>query len=119
MTALARLRTAGSPLPPHRNTEVEIPFVAAPAPERTRDFGQVAKRHRAGVWWHASTLRLVSDMGHPVKKAVFEQSRAPKFGVIARALSGVPRCSSASRSWTPPERYDNDNWASPRIVEGC
>ena len=22
--------------------------------------------HRAGVWWHASTLRLVSDIGHPV-----------------------------------------------------
>jgi hypothetical protein len=40
-----------------------------------------------GVWWHASTLRLVSDVGHPVRALEVQPWRQPAGRATARALS--------------------------------
>ena len=41
---------------------------------------------RAGVWWHASTLRLVSDIGHPVRDDMRGADRRRERGLGRRDM---------------------------------
>ena len=54
----------------------------------TLTVGDWRARLRAGVWWHACTLRLVSDMGHPVRAQLHCQFE-PTCALTARALSAT------------------------------
>jgi hypothetical protein len=72
---------------------IRIGVSALPLMERLRKAARGRARasgacHRAGVWWHASTLRLVSDMGHPVRDEM-PRFRQPEGRVTARALSAA------------------------------
>ena len=73
-----------------RDLALELPIRGSPprrAGDRTTSCS-VRYRRTAGVWWHASTLRLVSDMGHPARAEV-EHSRGSTGRGIARALSAA------------------------------
>jgi hypothetical protein len=54
----------------------------------------VADAPRSGVWWHACTLRLVSDMGHPVRgrsSAVVRRLIGASAIALSSALNQEPR----------------------------
>ncbi len=57
-------------------------------PRRRRLPGADRGHRSTGDRWHASTLRLVSDMGHPVR-AELQRVSPPERRVIARVFSAV------------------------------